>query len=222
MHGTTEIAAEPQAVAALGPGDGDAVLSLGVQPVAVVAPPGGMPSWEQQLVVGDVRVLDDPDTAALAAAEPDLIIDTGDIDEATYNKLGVIAPTVTRPQNAAPGWAWQNQLTWIGRILGRAGQAQRLIDGAAAKQAELRAANPAFDGKSIEVVNVADAGITATLSGSAAADYLEGLGFRYNDDPEAQPDRHRRRAPGTRSRSAQPGPDRCAHRGAHRCGRRKR
>ena len=187
VHGTTEIAAEPQAVAALGPGDGDAVLSLGVQPVAVVAPPGGMPSWEQQLVVGDVRVLDDPDTAALAAAEPDLIIDTGDIDEATYNKLGVIAPTVTRPQNAAPGWGWQNQLTWIGRILGRAEQAQQLIDSAAAKQGELRAANPAFDGKSIEVVNVADAGITATLSGSAAADYLEGLGFRYNDDLKRNP-----------------------------------
>src|SRR5882757_231403 len=35
MHGTTQVSEAPTAVAAVGPGDADAVLSLGVQPVAI-------------------------------------------------------------------------------------------------------------------------------------------------------------------------------------------
>ena len=46
VHGSTEITQAPQAVAALGPGDADAVLSLGVQPVVMTAAKGQVPSWE--------------------------------------------------------------------------------------------------------------------------------------------------------------------------------
>ena len=38
VHGSTELTGAPNRVAALGPGDADAVLSLGVQPVAMTAP----------------------------------------------------------------------------------------------------------------------------------------------------------------------------------------
>jgi ABC-type Fe3+-hydroxamate transport system substrate-binding protein len=69
-NGTTEIKSEPHAVAALGPGDAQAVLSLGVQPVVAVAPSGVLPSWEQQLITGDVRVLPNLDTGTVAAANP--------------------------------------------------------------------------------------------------------------------------------------------------------
>jgi serine/threonine-protein kinase len=179
-NGSTEIKTQPHAVAALGPGDAQAVLSLGVQPVVAVAPAGVLPSWEQQLVTGDVRVLPSLDNGAIAAAKPDVIIDTGVVDGATYSKLGVIAPTVTRPASAS-AWTWQDQLTWMGRILGRSDKAQQLIDTAASQQAQLRSQNPAFDGKTIEVVNVSDAGITVSLTDSAVAAYLEGLGFRYSD-----------------------------------------
>jgi serine/threonine-protein kinase len=179
-NGTTDIKTEPHAVAALGPGDAQAVLSLGVQPVVAVAPAGVLPSWEQQLVTGDVRVLPSLDAGAIAAAKPDVIMDTGVVDGATYNKLGVIAPTVTRPASTA-AWTWQNQLTWIGRILGRSDKAFQLIDTAASQQAQLRSQNTAFDGKTIEVVNVSDAGITVSLTDSPVAAYLNGLGFRYSD-----------------------------------------
>lgn len=179
MYGTTEIATEPRAVAAVGRGDPDAVLSLGVQPAVVVAPAGGLPSWEQDLVVGSVRVLNDLDTTALAAADPDLIIDSSAIDEDTYNKLAVIAPTVTRPQ-ASANWTWQDQLSWVGRTLGRSDKAKALLDAASSAQAEIRSQNPAFDGKSVEVVTVGDDGVAAALTDSPAARYLEGIGFRYS------------------------------------------
>lgn len=181
QHGQTQLSAEPRAVAAAGPGDGDAVLSLGVQPVAVVALDGALPSWEKQMLTGDAQVLPDAAPAALGAAKPDLIVDTGDLDDAAYQALAAVAPTVTRPQNAGD-WTWQGQLEWVGRILGRSGQARTLLDGATAKQADLRAAHPAFNGKSIQVVFVADGGVSLAVAQSGAARYVQGLGFRYPSD----------------------------------------
>jgi serine/threonine protein kinase/ABC-type Fe3+-hydroxamate transport system substrate-binding protein len=182
QHGDTEITAEPRAVAAVGPGDADAVLSLGVQPVAIVAPGGALPSWEQQAITGEVRVLPDADAGAIAAAKPDLIIDTADTDQAAYEALAAVAPTVTRPQNAAE-WTWQTQLEWIGRILGRAEEAKTLLDTAASELSDVRAQHPVFDGKTIELVTVSDSGITVALQDSGPARYLTGLGFRYSAEP---------------------------------------
>lgn len=182
QHGETTLTAQPNAIVTAGPGDGDAVLSLGVQPVAVVAPPAGLPSWEKDLITGDTRVLPTADPAEIAAAKPDLIIDTGDVDAATYRALAEVATTITRAPNADE-WSWQTQLQWVGRILGRTEQAQTLIDDAADAQAKLRTEHPAFDGKSIEVVFVTDDEIRAATPKSPAAQYLQGLGFRYLDKP---------------------------------------
>ena len=179
-HGTTDIAARPTRVAALGPGDGDAVLNLGVQPALVVAPNSTLPVWDQQLVTQNPTLIPAVEPDPIAGVKPDVIIATGDVDDATYAKLAAIAPTVTRPANTTT-WGWRDQVTWIGRILGRENEARRLLDSADARQSDLRAQHPAFDGKTIEVVNVSDAGISMTLGGSGIADYLESLGFRYTD-----------------------------------------
>lgn len=181
QHGQTQLTAEPRAVAAVGPGDGDAVLSLGVQPVAIVASGGALPSWEEQMVTGDAQVLPDAAAAAIGAAKPDLIIDTGDVDDAAYTALAAVAPTITRPQSTGD-WTWQDQVEWIGRILGRGQQAQALVDSAAAKQADISTAHPAFNGKSIQVVLMSDTGVNIAVAQSGSARYLQGLGFRYPSD----------------------------------------
>lgn len=181
VHGTTEIASRPTAVAALSPGDGDAVLSLGVQPVVIGAPNGVLPSWEQSAVTGSPKVLAFPDTAAVAAAKPDVIIATGDIDDATYDKLAEIAPTVTRSQdNATTRWTWQDQLTWVARILGQEPKAKELTEAMRSQQTDLKNQNPAFNGKSIQAVTVSDTGVAEVLTPSNTADYLVSLGFSYN------------------------------------------
>lgn len=182
QHGEATLSALPTAIVAAGPGDGDAVLSLGVQPAAIVAPATGLPSWEKDLITGDTQILTDADPAQIATVKPDLIIDTGNIDAAAYRNLSDIASTVTRAANANE-WTWQTQLKWIGRILDRNDQAQKLIDDAAAAQAKLREAHPVFDGKSIEVVFVTDDGVSAAVPQSPAAQYLQGLGFRYLSKP---------------------------------------
>jgi hypothetical protein len=146
VHGTTTVTSAPHAVAALGPGDGDAVLSLGMQPVAIGAPNGALPSWEQQAVTGSPKILGFPDTAAVAAAKPDVIIMTGDIDDPTYTKLAAIAPTA---------------------------------------QDDLRTQHGSFQGKTVAAAGLSDSGITLSLTQSNVADYLQGLGFRY--EPTLQP-----------------------------------
>ncbi|MBV9515949.1 MAG: protein kinase [Mycobacteriaceae bacterium] len=180
VHGSTELKTAPHAVAALGPGDGDAVLALGAQPVAIGAPNGTLPSWEQQAATGSPKLLGFPDTAAIAAAKPDVIIMTGDVDDATYNKLNAIAPTITRPQEpASTTWTWQIQLHWIGQILGEEGKAQDLINRTRTQLDDLRSQHGSFQGKTIAAAGYSDTGITLSLIESNVTDYLQGLGFRY-------------------------------------------
>jgi eukaryotic-like serine/threonine-protein kinase len=188
VHGTTDIKSAPRAVAALGPGDGAAVLALGAQPVAIGASDGQLPSWVRKAVTGAPKVLGFPDTAVLAATRPDVIIATGEIDDATYTELSAIAPTVTRPKDAAAAvWTWQNQLLWIGEIVGQQSKARDLVDSARLQQDELRNQHPAFAAKTIEAVYFSDTGTAAALSGSNISDYLQGLGFCYNQDLQRGP-----------------------------------
>ena len=178
MYGAVQLEHRPLAIAALGPGDPDAVLSLGVQPVVIGGIPGKLPSWLQSLVHSAPPVLGVPDPAAVAAGKPDLIIDTGEIDRATYDKLAAVAPTLTRPET--PEWTWQAQLTWIARALGRSDTAKTLITDSAAQLAKIKSRHPVFGGKSITVVNFSGTATTAAANMSPPTRYLENLGFTYN------------------------------------------
>jgi serine/threonine-protein kinase len=183
VHGTTDLKSAPKAVAAVGPGDGDAVLSLGLQPVAIGASGTALPSWEKTAATGSPAILSGfLDTNAIAGAKPDLIIATGDIDDATYGKLTAIAPTITRPVTSADAaWTWQNQLTWIAKILGRDTQATELLTATRSQADDLKNQNPKFNGKTVQAMAVTDDGVDQVLIPSNTASYLESLGLRYND-----------------------------------------
>lgn len=195
QFGNVQLQHRPMAVAALGPGDSDAVLSLGVQPVAISGIQGGMPSWLQPQVHSSTLVLALPDPGAVAAAKPDLIIDTGDIDKPTYDKLAAVAPTLTRPADTTQNWVWQTQLTWIATALGRTDAAKTLLADATSQQTAIRSQHPAFSGKSIAVVDISDSAVTVAQRVSPPTNYVEGLGFTYNQhyrragpgDPPAVP-----------------------------------
>ena len=192
VHGTTEVSEAPTAVAAVGPGDADAVLSLGVQPVAVESS-GPLPSWIRDKITGSPAIMTFVDTNAIQAAKPDLIIATGDLDDATYQKLQAIAPTITRPSDTSQAWNWQAQLHWIARILGRESDATQLISTVVAQQNDLKNQNSKVAGKTVSVLNISDSGVTQTLTPSNAADYLTSLGLTYstksgfNDSLQRQP-----------------------------------
>lgn len=189
-HGSTEITSAPTAVAALGPGDADAVLSLGLQPVAIAGAGTTLPSWLQSKITGNPSLKDTVgfiDTSAIEAAKPDVIIATGDIDDATYQRLAAIAPTVTAPKDTSRTWNWQTQLKWIGKIVGRDKEAEKLIDQVASQQTDLKNQNPKTAGKSVQVITVSDNGISQILTPSNASDYLASLGLSYDPSLQRQP-----------------------------------
>jgi len=116
----------------------------------------------------------------VAAAKPDLIVDTGDVDKATYDKLSAIAPTLTRPADSTQDWSWQAQLAWIAKALGRSDTANTLIADAASQLGTIKSQHPGFGGKSITVVNFSGGATTAAARVSRPTSYLENLGFSYN------------------------------------------
>lgn len=185
--GTVHLTHRPQSVAALGPGDADAVLSLGVQPVAMTAPQAKLPGWLQSLVHSSAPVLSTADASVIAGTHPDLIVDTGNLDPSLYAKLSAIAPTLTRAAHPNQEWTWQTQLTWIATALGRDGTASELLNTAAAQQSTVKDAHPAFAGKTIAAVNVDDTGMSADYADTSPATYLSSLGFRYSDTLQRRP-----------------------------------
>jgi serine/threonine-protein kinase len=170
----------PLAIAALGPGDPDAVLSLGAQPVVMNETNAIVPSWLHQLMHSSPPVYAAADTGAVAAAKPDLIIDTGDIDQPTYNALAAIAPTLTQPADTSKGWTWQTQLNWIATALGCSDTAKTLLDDAASHQSSIKSEHPAFAGKSIIAVTYTGTATTAAAAVSPPTTYLQGIGFAYS------------------------------------------
>ncbi len=188
VHGSTEITAAPKAIAAVGPGDADAVLSLGVQPVAIGGVKADPPSWLQEKITGKPAIMNFIDTNTIKGAHPDVIIATGDIDDATYQRLSAIAPTITRPTDTSQVWNWQTQLQWIGKIVGRDRDATALITQVGAQQTDLRNQNAKLVGKTVSVLNYSDDGVTQTLTPSFAADFLTGLGLNYDNKLVRQPD----------------------------------
>ncbi|MCV7066898.1 ABC transporter substrate-binding protein [Mycolicibacterium farcinogenes] len=178
-HGTTEITASPQSVAALGPGDADALLALGIQPVAIASAGGAVPSWIRDKLTGEPPVMDFIDTSAIGATKPDLILATGDVDDSTYERLAAIAPTVTRATGDEP-WNWQSQLKWIAKIVGKEGVATQLTSTIAAQQNDLRNQNSKAAGKTVSVLNISDSGYSWTLAPSNAADFLTSIGLTYD------------------------------------------
>lgn len=186
--GTLKLEHRPVAIAALGPGDPDAVLSLGAQPVVMNAANATVPSWLQPLLHSSPPVFAAADTGAITAAKPDLIIDTGDIDQPTYNALAAIAPTLTQPGDNTQDWTWQTQLNWIATALGRTDAAKPLLDKTQSEQNTIRSDHRRFLGKSVIVINYTGATTTAAATPSPPSSYLDSIGFTYNS--------HYKRSPG--------------------------
>lgn len=179
--GALKLEHRPIAIAALGPGDADAVLSLGVQPVLINAPNATAPTWLQPLIHSTPPVFAAADTAAITAAKPDLIIDNdNNIDQTTYNSLASIAPTLTQSADNPQDWTWQTQLNWIATALGRTGAAKPLIDKAQSEQNTIRSEHRNFGGKSVVVVNYTGTTTTVAVTPSPPSSYLASIGFTYN------------------------------------------
>lgn len=159
-YGSTEIPEEPERVVTIGRIEQDAVLALGIVPVATTEwfgeYPGAVFPWAED-ALGDAPL---PEVLApsystggleferIAALRPDLILALySDITERDYGTLSQIAPTIAQPgQDGDLGISWQELTRTVGVALGRAGDAERLVAGVEARFAQARADHPEFAG----------------------------------------------------------------------------
>lgn len=161
--GSTTIDAAPERIVTLGWNAEDIVYALGGTPVGMPknsygADPNGVMPWLSDKFDANETTLLDAATSTpveqIATLAPDAILAPYEgFDQATYQQLSALAPTVAYPGKA---WqtTWQDQTTIIGQAMGKSDEATQLIDGMDAMLADTAAAHPEFAGKTLSVINL--------------------------------------------------------------------
>ncbi len=159
-YGSTEITEAPGRVVSVGYTDQDALLALGVTPVAVREFFGEQPDatwpWAQdELGDAEPEVLDvaELNFERIAALQPDLIVGVSSgMTEDDYEQLSEIAPTISRPDEYVDyGVPWQDQTRVIGRALGREDQAEEVVAEVEGRFDQARAEHPELEDATVIV-----------------------------------------------------------------------
>ena len=162
-YGETEVTAAPTRVVSVGLTDQDALLALGIVPVAVTKwfgeAPGYIFPWATD-AFGEAalpEVLEDTNgiqIEKIAALAPDLIIGQySGMTEKEYELLSQLAPTVAQSGDYADyGTPWDEAALRIGTAVGQPEQMQTIIDDVKAQIAQAAADHPEFEGRTAAVV----------------------------------------------------------------------
>jgi iron complex transport system substrate-binding protein len=156
--GSTTVPAAPQRVVSLGYTDQDAILALGVVPVAIREFTGSKPSatweWAQDKLQGQtpqVLPVGEVGTEAIAALKPDLIVGiSAGLTQEQYDTYSRIAPTIAQPAGFVDyGTPWQDATRLTGQALGKSAEADTLVTDLEARIEQAKAASPNLQGKSV-------------------------------------------------------------------------
>lgn len=134
----------------------EAVVALGIDPVAAVVPPltGDYAPVVREELDGEPADIGTSDGSinleALAAAEPDLIVMQSEGAEDLYEQVSQIAPTVAVEYTPA---GWEDTLTQLGGFLGREDAAADLVAAYDGRAAEAAATAPQ-DAGTLSIVRV--------------------------------------------------------------------
>jgi iron complex transport system substrate-binding protein len=161
-YGVTEIPAQPQRVLSLGYNEQDAILALGVKPIAVrywfgEEPHAVFPWAQDELGDATPEVLNmtfgELDIEAIAALQPDFISAVyAGITAEEYALLSRIAPTLAQSSEHIDfGAPWQEMTLMVGQVLGREAQARELVADVESRFAMARSAHPDWVGKQVVV-----------------------------------------------------------------------
>jgi len=185
--GTTTVEGVPERVVTVGLTDQDAFLALGLAPVGITDWFGDHPHavwpWAQDLL-GDAEpeVLnadEGVDAEAIAALRPDLIVGLyAGITEDEYDLLAQIAPTVAQPGEYVDwGIPWQEQTRLVGQILGRADDAEVLVQEVEDQFARVRADHPEFEGATGVMATPYQGTISVYAPEDVRGRFMAALGF---------------------------------------------
>lgn len=194
--GSTEIDERPQRVVTWGWGSSDAAIALGVVPVAMPknsygADEEGYMPWQKEALDASgaeeptlLTEAAEPPLEEIVAARPDLILaNYSGITQADYEKLSQIADTVAYPDEP---WStpWREVITTVGDALGRADEADQLLEDVDAEVAAAAEEHPEFDGVSIAAVAIDPSAFYVYTPADPRVQFLEDLGFTVADSVE--------------------------------------
>jgi iron complex transport system substrate-binding protein len=183
--GEITVEEEPQHIVALGWGDAEAVLALGLQPVGASDWLGfggsGVGPWAEDLYdeAPEIIATLEPSYEAIAALKPDLILDVKSSgDSERYERLSSIATTIGVPEDGDSYLVSGNeQMTMISTALGMADKGEELLADVDTSFAEAAAAHPEFEGKTITVSAYTSDGWGAYIDGVERVTFMQKLGF---------------------------------------------
>ena len=183
--GDVTVEKKPVRVVALGWGDAETALALGVQPVGAsdwLSFGGeGVGPWAEGLYDTPPEIIEtlEPSYEAIAALKPDLILDTkssGDKDR--YDKLSSIATTVGVPEGKTSYLTTMDeQMDLVSSALGRHDEGEKLLDGVDQAYEAAAAAHPEWKRKTVAAATKTSEGWGAYIDGSERVSFLERLGF---------------------------------------------
>ncbi|MFC4949546.1 iron-siderophore ABC transporter substrate-binding protein [Pseudonocardia sp. GCM10023141] len=165
--GTTDVPAAPKRVVSLGYTDQDAILALGVVPVAIREFTGMQPSatwpWAQDKLQGqqpEVLQLTELKPEAIAALRPDLIVAiSAGLTKDQYDLLSKIAPTISQPAEFVDyGTPWQQATRMTGAALGKSAEADKLVTDLEGRLAAVKSQFPKLVGKTVAGARPSTAG----------------------------------------------------------------
>ncbi|MGC5629498.1 ABC transporter substrate-binding protein [Georgenia sp. Z1344] len=191
--GEVTIEERPERVVALGWGDAEVALQLGVQPVGAsdwigFDDPTGVGPWmegaydEAPEMFGTLEL----SYEAIGALEPDLILDVHSSgDQERYDRLSDIAPVV----GVAPGGGdylttGTEQLEMIAAALGESDQVEEILAEQEEAFAEVAAAHPGWEGQTVTVGSRTSEGWGAYTAAGSRVSFMTELGFVPNPEIE--------------------------------------
>jgi iron complex transport system substrate-binding protein len=183
--GEVTVEEEPLRVVALGWGDAETALALGVQPVGasdwLAFGGSGVGPWAEDLYDEAPEIIGtlEPSFEAIAALEPDLILDTKSSgDEERYDRLSEIATTIGVPEGGDSYLTTSaEQVELVSTALGRAEKGDELNAEVAAAFEAAAEAHPEFAGKTITVSAFTSEGWGAYIDGVDRVEFMKSLGF---------------------------------------------
>ncbi|MGQ7352411.1 iron-siderophore ABC transporter substrate-binding protein [Quadrisphaera oryzae] len=202
--GDVTVTAAPQRVVALGWGDAETALALGVQPVGAsdwLAFGGeGVGPWAKGLYTKAPTIIAtlEPSYEAIAALQPDLILDTKSSgDAARHQRLSQIATTVGVPTGGDSYLTTtRQQVELVSTALGKQAEGQQLLEGLREGFEAAAAAHPQWKGRTATVATKTSNGWGAYVAAPGAegsdplggrVEFMEALGFQQNPKIAALP-----------------------------------
>ncbi|GIF63789.1 ABC transporter substrate-binding protein [Asanoa ishikariensis] len=194
-YGTTTVPAEPKRIVVVGLVEQDALLALGVTPIATTEwwgeHPGALWPWAKEKLGSNpvpqvLKPTDGIEIEKVLALNPDLVLGAySGMTKEEYDKLSARVPTIAQPKGVIDfGTSWQDVTRIVGTAVGKKAEADKVVSDVEAKFAAAREANPAFAGKVAAVVTYYQ-GIYVYGSQDARGRFLKDLGFKLPDGLDA-------------------------------------